>query len=351
MRTVVTGASGLIGANVLRAAAASGHEAVGVARTGSRCDLADALGIPVVRADVLGASGDLGAAFEGAEAVIHTAAAFSYRMEPEKLRELAVRGTRAVLEAAVAAGVRRIVVTSSSVVFGHASSPTALSEAGGLADPADEPPYVAAKIAQDVEALALAEDLGLELVLACPAMSIGETTSALGPSNGLILAYLADATRSTYPGGCNIVSAEDVGAAHVLLAERGAPGKHYLLGSANLRWAEIHERIGHLTGVGGPSVELSPALARLAAGFEEMAAGLGGREPATTRHQAGMLGRYYWYDDSNARRLGYSPRPADEALARTISWLVASRHVSRELRAGIRLANEIHRLRHGRVAA
>ena len=351
MKMVVTGASGLIGANVLRAATANRHEITGIARQGSCCEVAEQLGVPVSRMDILDEVGKLRAAFDGADAVIHTAAAFSYRMDTEKLHELAVQGTRGVLSAAAEAGVRRVVVTSSSVVFGHSYTPGKVSEADGIADPVGEPPYVEVKIAQDRAALDLADDLGLELVLACPTMSIGKTASTLGPSNGLILAYLSDLTRSTYPGGCNIVSAEDIAEAHILLAEKGTPGKHYLLGSENLLWSELHAMIGCLTGVGGPFLKLSPSLALLAAGAEEMAASLASRTPTTTRLQAGMLGRYYWYDDAEARQLGYAPRPAAEALAQTISWLVASTHVSRELRAGIRLADEIHRLRYGQEAA
>jgi dihydroflavonol-4-reductase len=348
MRLAVTGASGLLGANILRCAHEAGHGAVALARAGSRCDTAEALGVPVIRADLTAGPDLLAQALAGAETVIHTAATFSYHDDPASLHAIAVEGTRAVLEAAARAGVRRAVVTSSSVVFGYAFAPEPIDENAGLADTTGEPPYVAAKTAQHRAALEVGERTGLEVVLACPTMSLGPTASTLGPSNGLILAYLADRTRSTYAGGCNLVSARDVAQGHVLLAERGEPGRAYLLGANNMTWRAIHNEIGRLTGVGGPRLEISPALALLAAGAEETAARLAGRPPLSTRTQAGMLGRYYWYDDSRARALGYVPRPAAEALLETIAWLVASPHVSRELRTTIRLADEVHRWRYRR---
>ncbi|MET0180168.1 MAG: NAD-dependent epimerase/dehydratase family protein [Novosphingobium sp.] len=351
MRIAVTGASGLIGANVVRAALAAGHEVVALARDGSDCGELEALGVPVARADILGPIDFLAGALAGADVLIHTAATFSYSASASALHKIAVQGTRAVLQAAAAVGIRRAVITSSSVVFGYSHRPEARSEAVRMSDPAGEPAYVAAKIAQDRAALELGETLNVEVVLACPTMTIGPTAAVLGPSNAVILAYLADATRSTYPGGCNIVSAADVGAAHLLLAQHGAAGRHYLLGAENLRWSQIHRCIGRLTGVGGPGVEIGAGFATLAAGAEELAAKLAGREPLSTREQASMLGRFYWYDDSGARALGYAPRSAAEALLETVSWLVASRHVSRELRATIRLADEVHRWRHERVAA
>src|SRR5687767_951727 len=108
MKLLVTGASGLIGANVLRAALAAGHQVTGVARAGSRCDAIEPR-VPIVRADILDGHAALTAAFAGADAVVHTAATFSYHADANFLHQLAVRGTECVIEAAAEAGVRRLV--------------------------------------------------------------------------------------------------------------------------------------------------------------------------------------------------------------------------------------------------
>lgn len=347
MKIAVTGAAGLIGAQVVRAARAAGHPTTAVVRAGSRLDALAGVDAVQAHADVLGPRDALEAAFDGADTVIHCAANFAYGGDGAALHRLATAGTAAVIEAAAATGVRRLVVTSSSVVFGYSDDGTVIDESAGLADAAGQPAYVGAKIAQDREALALATARGVELVLACPTMSVGGPATTLGPSNALIVAYVADATRSSFAGGCNIVSAADIGAAHVLLAARGTAGAHYLLGGENLLWHDIHALIGVLTGVGGPHGEIGARVAALAAGAEELRAQLSGRPALSSREQASMLGRYYWYDHRRAAALGYQPRSAVQALVEAVSWLAASPHISRAQRATMRLADIVQHHRHG----
>ena len=346
MRIAVTGASGLIGGHVVRAGVAGGHTVTALLRASSGREALVGLDVVSVAADVLGPVDALTAAVTGAEVVIHTAATFAYGGDAAALHRVAVAGTVNVLDAAAAAGVRRVVVTSSSVVFGYADERRVIDERAGLADPAGQPAYVAAKIAQDAAATARADALGLELVLACPTMSVGGVATTLGPSNAIVTAYLADPMRSTFPGGCNIVAARDVGAGHILLAERGRPGTHYLLGSENLDWSDIHAMIGALTGAGPPRLELSPRIVGLAAAADAWRARLTGAAPATTREQAGMVGRWYWYDHSAAAALGYAPMPARAALIEAVAWLAASPHVSRKVRATLRLHDDVQRFRY-----
>jgi dihydroflavonol-4-reductase len=302
--------------------------------------------VDCLEGDVLAADERLLAACEGCDTVFHTAAYFAYGgFPPGDLARLAVAGTENVLRAAAAAGVRRVVVTSSSVVFGCTETGAApLDEATGLS--ADRhPEYVAAKVAQHQRALALGGALGLEVVLACPTISLGPSEGDLGPSNGLVAAYLSDPFRCTFPGGCNIVSVQDVAEGHLLIARRGVAGESYLLGSENMTWRAIHACISELAGVAGPAVQLNHTLAFLAAGAEEAAARLRGRPARSTREQASMLGRYYWYSHARAARLGYAPAPARAALVETVSWLAASRHIEREVRAGMHLSDEVYRFR------
>jgi dihydroflavonol-4-reductase len=181
--------------------------------------------------------------------------------------------------------------------------------------------------------------------LACPTMTLGPSGAQLGPSNGLVVAYLADPFGCTFPGGCNLVAARDVAAGHLLIAEKGDPGESYLLGSQNMTWRQIHAAIADLTGVAPPRLELNQTLTYLAATAEELLAGLHGRAALSTREQATMTGRYYWYSSGKAAALGYVPSLARDALIETISWLAASPHITREIRAGMHLAPDIHRFR------
>jgi dihydroflavonol-4-reductase len=346
MRALVTGASGLIGSHIVRALLGAGHDACAMVRPERSHHALDGLPATLIEGDVLVDDARLLTAVRGCDTVFHTAAQFSYALRSSRdLRDIAINGTANVLRACAAAHVRRVVVTSSSVVFGYREGdPTVLDENAPLCEDLD-PAYAAAKVAQHRLAVAMAAELGLEVVLACPTMTLGRTSSTVGPSNGLIIAYLRDGLRCTYPGGCNIVSAEDVASGHMMLAEKGAPGESYILGAENLTWRKLHSMISDLVGVAGPRLQLNRAMGYLAAAVEEARDSFGGRASHASREQASMIGRYYWYSQHKAADLGYAPMPAWEALIEAVSWLVASPHIDREIRIGLKLSNDIYRFR------
>lgn len=350
MKALVTGATGLIGAHIVRALIANGHQVVALARPTSQ--LAAMADVPIIWhvADILDANADIEAACRGCDTVFHAAAQFSYgNAHDTGVFDSAVRGTTAVLNACARAGVDRVVVTSSSVVFGYGDANANIDERASLASAVDEPSYVAAKIAQHRQALALGKSLGLDVRLACPTMTLGPTHARLGPSNGMILAYLAEPVGCTFPGGCNLVSARDIAAGHLAIAEYGEAGHSYLLGAQNLTWRDIHSMIAELAGVAPPRIALNHSLAFIAAAAAEMQAAMTRRAALSTREQAMMVGRYYWYSHAKAAGLGYAPAAARDALIEVISWLAASPHVTREMRTRMRLADAIYRFRAGRA--
>jgi len=346
VRALVTGANGLIGANLVRDLLARHVNVRGVVReTSNLAALAD-LDIELHRADVNVDTKALTAAARDCELVFHAALQFTYdRSRTTELEAASLRGTENVLRAAHATGAKRVVVTSSSVVFGYSPGPTPRDESQQPTEVAGESPYIIAKIRQDARALELGKALDLDVVTACPTVCVGPHGTRLGPSNGLIVAYLADPFRLTFPGGCSIVAAADVAAGHWLLSQHGTAGEQYILGGQNLTWPELHALVADLGGVERPRLQLNHTAAYLAATVEEIRGGLGGRAPLATRDQAAMVGRYYWYDDAKARRLGYRPRPAREALAEAVSWLAMSPHVSRELRTTLRLHDDVYTAR------
>jgi dihydroflavonol-4-reductase len=250
-----------------------------------------------------------------------------------------------VLRSCARLDVRQVVVTSSSVVFGYSPRKAILDESARPFDLRNEPGYVTAKVAQHHHALRLAAHLELDVRLACPTVTIGPTCARLGPSNGAIVAYLADPFKCTYPGGCNLVSARDVATGHLAIAESGIAGESYLLGSGNMTWQQLHGMIAELAGVPPPRIRLNQTTAYLAAAGEEMRAALTGRTALSTREQTSMIGRYYWYSHHKAAALGYAPSPVRDALVQTLSWLATSPHVTREIRAQMRLSAEIYRFR------
>lgn len=348
MKALVTGAAGLIGASLVRDLLERGVNVQGLVRESTQLAALDGLDVELHFADVRNGGAALEDAARGCDLLFHTAMHFTYDRRNDAELATAMDGAECVLRAAAAAGVRRVVVTSSSVVFGYNSTQEIHDESHPLSAIEGENAYVGAKIVQHRGVLELGRALGLDVVLVCPTVSVGPYGTSLGPSNGLIVAYLADPLRATYPGGCNIVSTVDVAAGHWLAAAHGVSGEQYILGAQNLEYSAVHALIANLAGVEQPRMKLGHGFSYLASAVEEVKARCAGRAPLGTREQATMLGRYYWYHHAKAQRLGYQPRPARAALASALSWLAASGHVSREIRATLRLHDDVYATRRQR---
>ena len=340
MKALVTGANGLIGANLVRTLLRGGHQVRAFVRATSDRSSLNELPVEVHCGDVLDLQ-SLCNAVRDCDVLFHAAAIFSYEgIHTVDLEHLAVEGTINAIKAAHAAKVGRVVLTSSSVVFGSSNRPLIRNEQDEP-DGRDDVPYIFAKELQAQAAFEHAEKLGIKLVTVCPTLTVGAYGYKVGPSNGAIVAYLSDPSKATFPGGCNIVSACDVAKGHVLVAQKGTPGERYLLGSENLHWSNIHRMISEHCGIAGPSWQANHTASMLVAAASELVCSLTRTPPLTTRTQARMVGRYYWYEHKKVETLGYRPRPARTALAEAIAWLSASSQITRQLRTTLRLSRDV----------
>lgn len=347
MRIAVTGATGLVGGRAAQVAVEAGHEVVALSRpsVGRRSRLR--LGTHEVEQRTVELTDEPGLvrAMAGCDGLLHCAAVYAFGPgRAEEVERTNREGTRAVLQAAAAAGVRRAVVTSSAVTCGSSTVPLARTERHRLGgEPA--PAYYASKVAQEEVALETSERAGIPVVLALPTLVLGGPFGRLGPSNAIVLRYLLDPSRSTYPGGGNVVDARDVGAGHLLLLEHGVAGERYLLGGHDLTWRALHTLVADLTGLPGPYAELPTAAAWAAAGAAELWARLTGGEPQSTREEASTIGRFYWYVSGRAEALGYAARPARATVAASLAWLAISPDLPRWVREGLRFDPEVRAAR------
>ncbi len=345
MRVLVTGASGLIGSNIVVEAVNAGYDVRAMVRASSNLLALQNVAVETVHGDVLDRA-SLAGAMSGCDAVIHAAAIFAWERAPAiELIRVAVEGTLNIVDAAADAGIKRMVLTSSSVVCGSSVEPVPRREDSSPDDGPDVS-YVRAKVLQEAAAFERGTERGVAVVAACPSMTIGGSSYRLSPSNGVLVSFLEDPLRLTFAGGFNVVSVRDVARGHLLLLERGTPGTRYLLASEDLTWREIHRTIAELCGTGGPYYETGHTGSYLAASADELLSRMiRGRRQIATRTQARMVGRYYWCRHDRAAALGFAPRPARQALAEALSWLVGSHHVSRETRARLRLSQELYQAR------
>jgi dihydroflavonol-4-reductase len=317
---LVTGATGFLGRHTVEALLAAGHKVKALCRS-DEPTLA-ALGVTVVRGDVLDAAG-VGRAVAGVDVVVHGAGLVSRSPDDTgTMMRLHVIGTRNVVGAAIAAGVRRVVHLSTSGTVAVGSDPD-------LVFREDDPvpfehlvkfPYYLSKWLAERAAADLAAGTRTELVTLNPSLALGPGDTR-GSSTEEVRRYLKRELPIVPPGGCSFVDARDVAAVVVAALDRGRSGERYLLGAQNLTFAQFFERLGQVSGVKGPPVPvvLPKAATTWGIGLLERAADLVGAKLPVTSLEAEMASAF-WYCDSRkaARELGFAPRDPMTTLLDTV---------------------------------
>ena len=320
MNLLVTGGTGFLGSALLPLLAGAGHRIRLLAR--GPAEAARALGAEVLE----GPLKDLEAvrrALDGVEAVYHLAGQVAFdAAEPAALYQLHVQCTRTLLEAAGEAGVARVVLASSSGTVGI-SREEKVHDEGGL-DPiavVADWPYYLSKLYQEKTALRLGRDLGLGVVVLNPSLLLGPGDARLS-STDVVYKFLERRIPAMPSGGLSFVDVRDAAQAFLTALERGRPGERYLLGGANMTFAEFFGRLSRLSGVPAPSMRLPSAVnvagARLLERFHEWR----GSEPPLSAREVEMGEHWFYIDSAKAKgELGFAPRDPSETLYDTVAWL------------------------------
>ncbi len=341
--TLVTGATGFLGSQLVRTLIARGEYVKAFVRPGS--NLAALEGLPQGRFKL--AVGDVRiepsvfAALAGCTRMYHVAANFKlWDAKPGRLIAPAVEGMRATLGAARARKLTKIVVTSSSGVLGTTSEAQPMDEhhAFNLQDPEA---YFAAKLAAE-QVCNEFRDAGLPIVSVLPASIAGPGDWKPTPNGRLLLDYLNTPPTSHFPvsgGGLSVVDVEDVADGHLLAMEHGVTGERYILGGENLTFSQVFETLCDLTGLSEPTSPKSKSTMQWAGKLYELRARLRGGEPRITSRMArDYVDSFSWLSSEKAEaKLGYRHRPARAALARSVRWFLAHGYLSSEAASRVRL--------------
>lgn len=321
MTTLVTGGTGFVGSAVVRALLNAGHDVRALVRPDSPARNLEGLALERVNGDLTDAD-SLRRAIRGCSALFHVAA--DYRLwtpDPEATYRVNVEGTRALMEAALAAGVERIVYTSSVAVLGlrEDGSPANEDDPVSLDDMIGH--YKRSKYLAEETVRTMIREQGLPAVVVNPSTPIGPRDIRPTPTGRLI----ADAANGRIPAfvdtGLNLVHVDDVAAGHLLAYERGTVGERYILGGEDMALRDILARISAIAGCNAPRWRLSPGVVMPVAYAAEAWASLSGREPLVTVTGVRLARKRMYYSSAKARtQLGYAPRPADEALSDAVRW-------------------------------
>ncbi|HSI80908.1 MAG TPA: SDR family oxidoreductase [Solirubrobacterales bacterium] len=314
-KTLVTGATGFIGAQVARALAERGDEVRVLARRTS--DLTPLGGVEVER--VTGDVTDRASvrrAMKEVERTFHVAGRTSLRhSDRELVFDVNVRGSRIVFEEALRAGVERLVHTSSVGAIGVAkpkqtADETTPFEIGHLGIA-----YVNSKHEAELEALRACAR-GLAVVIVNPSFVLGPGGPG-GTSMRLVRRFLRRQIPAYVDGGLNIVDVRDVAEGHLLADREGKVGERYILAGRNFTLDRLFADMARISGVEGPAVKL-PARAAL---LGVRAASLARLPLPVAPDEVLSAGLWWTYSNAKARReLGFAPRSHEETLSEAIAW-------------------------------
>ncbi len=323
MLATITGATGLLGANLAIELLKQGHTVRATKRASSKTAHLTAFDIEWVDAS-LGDVASLTAAFEGADVVFHCAAMVSVRKKPTAALVAAnVDGTRHVIEAALHAQVPRLVHCSTVGAVGLTTdgSPCTEESAWNFPDQGMQDGYVITKhISEELVHAAVAD--GLDAVVVNPTFMFGPYD--VRPSSGaLIVGVITRQTPGWTPGFNNFVDVRDVARGMVLAWEKGVAGERYILGGENLSYKDIFDRIAAAAGVPPLTWKIPRLIANLGGWFGDFMELISDKEPVINSQTVRWgFCRTFQFDSSKARReLGYTTSDLDAAIGDAIVWM------------------------------
>ncbi|HEU4382684.1 MAG TPA: NAD-dependent epimerase/dehydratase family protein [Anaeromyxobacteraceae bacterium] len=318
MLAAVTGASGHLGANLIRALLQEGHAVRALVREDARA--LEGLPLERVRGDVLDPP-SLRPLVAGADAAFHLAARISIAGDPDgSVRRTNVEGPRHVAEACLAARVRRLVHVSSI----HAVAVRPGAPLDGSSPPADEDPDAPAydrSKAQGERQVLLTAARGLEVVVLRPTAVLGPEDHKPSRMGRVLLALARGRMPGLVAGGFDWVDARDVSRAALAAARAGRAGGRYFLPGHWRSLSQVAAAVSAWSGRPPPRLAVPMGLARLAAPFAEAWARLAGADPLFTRESLHALrhGRGVRGDEA-ARDLHFAPRPFEETVRDALDW-------------------------------
>ncbi len=333
-KILVTGATGFVGARLVRRLVDDGHHVKAMVRASSSLQMLRDLPaerLEIVEGDVL-MGHTVFRALAGCDRMFHVATLTKFwDPTPGLIEQTAARGTELVMEMAKKRRVSRVVFTSSVATLGVLPREGEMDETQELelSDPAE---YVRGKHrAEQIALSAAAHDL--EVVAVQPGSIFGPGDWKPTPGGRGVLEFIGwRAPLIDFPvlgGGINGVDVDDVVDGHVRAMERGRSGERYILGGENVTYEQLFNMLAEVTGLPSPGGRLSRGTAELVGKLLELRARLTGREPDFTSHEVRNFGdAYSWVTSKKAEdELGYTHRPLRRALGRAVQWYLANGYV------------------------
>lgn len=325
MRALVTGAGGFVGSAVVRALLDAGHEVHALVRAGSDQRNLDGLAVRRCAGDLLDEA-SLRQALQGCDALFHVAA--DYRLwvpDAAVMYRTNVDATVALMRLAMAAGIGRVVYTSSVATLGlHADGSPADEETPvALVDMVG--PYKRSKFIAEQKVREMVADEGLPAVIVNPSAPLGPRDRKPTPTGQMLVDAAAGRMPVYVDTGLNVVHVDDVAQGHLLAWQHGEAGRRYILGERDMTLHEILLEVAALTHGRRPWFALPHGLLLPLAWAAEGLARVSGGSTRITVDGIRLARKRMFFSARRAREeLGYRPRPAGEAIRDAVTWFAAA---------------------------
>ena len=320
MRAFVTGATGFIGAHVARKLRERGDEVVALVRSPSKADELRELGCETVEGS-LSDEDAIRRGVQGADAVFHVGAAYKVgipRSERPALYDANVRGTERVLDAAIDAGVKRIVHVSTGNEYGNTR--------GQVVDESYLRPQPPEFLSYYDQTKYEAHQVALDRIAKGAPIVIVQPCAVYGPDDPSDFGNMIDQTRTgklklrMFPdAGFNFAYVEDIAQGILLAHDKGRIGESYNLGGPQSTMGELVDKTAVLSGRKPPRITMPPTLMKLAIPIGPVVGKLMGFPPNLGELIRTSDDVTFWMTDEKARReLGYQARDLDTGLKQTL---------------------------------
>jgi dihydroflavonol-4-reductase len=323
-KILITGGTGFLGVHLVRQLIDSGEKNLRVMASSVPEWMKDA-GVEAIEGSVTNAD-DVANAVQGATAIFHLAGKVSRdNNDAGTMNKVHIQGTRLLCEAAKESGVKTIVLASSSGTI-------AVSEDNHVHDETYPPPveiisrwaYYASKYYQERTAMDNFDGDDRRLVIMNPTLLLGPDDERLS-STKVALDFLGRKIPYAPSGGLSFVDARDAATAFITALEKGRHQEKYLLGAANMTFAEFFARLDRLSGVSAPMLKVPKKLAMAGSSFIDSVFKNWGKASPIQPEEVEQA-EYFWYLDATKaeEELGFSPRDPQETLQDTIKYLRAN---------------------------
>lgn len=331
-RALVTGATGFLGSHIAGALARAGHQVRILRRTHSKLlvlqeQMADHP-FETIIGDILDEA-SLAKACAGIDWVFHTAAVADYLFTDEDwLLRVNIEGTRRILEAASAAGVRRFIFTSSASSIGPRVNGGPATESDPFRLDQKSFPYAWSKLQAEGICAEFVQK-GLDIVILNPTIIIGPGDLNLIAGNLMRLVKKLGPFAPVTAGGASLIDVRDAARLHIAATECGQPGERYLLGTENWSAAQSFALIAKVLNLPKPRLYIPTPILNMLVSAIEILQLLG----LPIRVNIGNMRQYskkFYYDCRKANET-FGPPMIDirQSLQDSYDWYVRNGYTAR----------------------